>query len=213
MLSGSRMTLVLFVFTALYLFYVYNSKKVIIVSFLTIISLFGMYIIGNDSFLGQQADDGTGLERNLIGIIDLANSDDLSQGSTLALSVYLLIDKFNSPMLGNGKSARPINYYGHYTDTINETVYKTDARLAFMFVEYGVVGLSLFFFLFASMFKSCYLYSEEHCKYFYWGASIYFLLFSLTDNGFWDYIIFSTLFIYVFSIKYKRVSSYVPASK
>lgn len=200
-LSGSRMTFFLFAFTYLFFFCVSHGKKVIILTCLGIVSLFSTYVIGNDKYYGENADEGTGLERNLIGVIDLANSDDLSEGSTLALSAYLLMDMFNSPIIGNGRSFKGDSFYGNPADSWNEGVFKTDARLAYMLVDYGIVGLLLFLLLFASVFKGCFLFSEESSKSLYWGAFIYLILFSLTDNGFWDHVVFSVLLIYAFSIK------------
>lgn len=115
-------------------------------------------------------------------------------------SSFSPFDKF-MPILGNGRSYRKDYYYGKPTEAYNnEGSFKVDARLAFMFVEYGIIGLSLFFFLFFSIFKGCFMYIEEHKKVIYVGAMIYFLLNSITDSGFWDYIIFSSVLIYVFSI-------------
>lgn len=200
--SGSRMALILFAFSLLFFFLHYHGKKAGILTLIGIISLFSIYIIGNDNFIGQKGDEGTGIERNIIGIVNLSNSDDLSEGSTLAMSAYILFTHFNSPLVGNGKSYRPEYYYGDPTDTYkNEFIYRTDARLAFMLVDYGIIGLLLFFYFYATLFKGCCLYSEEKSKYLYVGAFIYFFLFSLTDNGFWDYVVFSVLFIYVFSVK------------
>lgn len=200
-LSGSRMTFILFVFTFLFFFCISHGKKVAILTSLGAVSLFSVFVMGNETFWGQKAEEGTGLERNLIGVIDLANSDDLSEGSTLALSAYLLMDKFNSPLIGNGKAFRAENFYGHPTDTWNEDIYRTDARLAFMLVEYGIVGLFFFLLLYASVFKGCSKFSDENRKILYCGAFLYFILFSLTDNGFWDNVVLSVLFIYVFSVK------------
>lgn len=204
-LSGSRMNFILFAFTAYFFFCILNGKKTVITLSLIFLSLFGTYVINNDKFYGQEADDGTGLERNVIGIIDLANSDDLSEGSTLSLSVYLLMDLFESPIIGNGKAYRGgDNFYGHPKDILNEVTYRTDARLAFMLVDYGVVGLFLFLLLFVSLYRYCFLYSKIKNKYFYGGAFLYFVLFSLTDNGFWDYLVFSILFVYAFSVENEK---------
>ena len=205
-LSGSRMTLILLCFTFFFYFSLSHKIKVVFLTFFGGLLLFHVYVIGNETYKGQNADEGTGLERNLIGIIDLANSDDLSEGSTLTLSAYLLIDKFHSPIIGNGRAYRGgDNFYGHPTDTWNEAFFRTDARLAFMLVEYGIVGLFLFFLLYASVFKGCFLYGSENMKPLYWGAFFYFILFSLTDNGFWDHVVLSVLFIYAFSVKSERI--------
>lgn len=212
-LSGSRMTFVLFAFILYFFFCVSHGKKVAFLVSLGAVSLFSMFVLGNDAFLGQKADEGTGLERNMIGVIDLANSDDLSEGSTLVLSAYLLTDKFSSPIIGNGKAyRRGDNFYGHPTDTWNEDVFKTDARLAFMLVEYGFVGLSLFFLLYASVFKGCSFFSEEKQLSLYWGAFLFFVLFSLTDNGFWDHVMLSVLFIFVFSVKNEKKNTTISAA-
>ncbi len=202
-MSGSRMCLLLFVFTIFYFIFIYQSKKYFLTVLLISICFIGVYIIGNKSYIGERADDGTGFERNLIGIIDLANSDDLSEGSTLSMSAYLLLFEFQSPLLGNGEAYRSGYYYGDPDTTPykNENVYQVDARLAFMLVEYGIIGLSLFFYLYSSIFKGCYLYSKEHRKSLYWGAGMYFLFFSFTDPGFWDLLMFSVLPIYVFSAR------------
>lgn len=208
-ISGSRMNFILYAFTLLLFFCISHGKKVAVLTSIVVASVFSLYVIGNEAFFGQKDWEGTGFERNLIGVIDLANSDDLSEGSTLALSAYLLIDKLNSPVIGNGKAYRGENFYGHLTDTWNEDIYRTDARLAFMLVEYGIVGLFLFLFLFASAFKGCLLYSGEKRRSLYWGAFLYFILFSLTDNGFWDHVVFSVLFIYAFSVKSDKVEKTV----
>lgn len=204
-LSGSRMSLILFIFAIFFCVFVYKSKKYVFVSLVAFVSSFSIYIIGNEHFAGQRAVGGTGLERNLIGIIDLANSDDISEGNTMSASAYLLFYKLNSPIFGNGKAYRKDYFYGNPNiDQYNEGLFKVDATLAFMFVEYGIIGLSLFFFLFASIFKACYLFSQERKKYLYWGAGLYFLLYSVTDPGFWHYTFFSFFVIYVFSEDKKK---------
>ncbi len=202
--SGSRMALMLYVFTCFYFFCVfYKNKKFVFITIVLSVLLLGSYLKGNESFYGQDADEGTGLERNVIGVVDLANSDDLSEGSTLSMSAQLFFLYLNSPYMGNGQLYREGFFYGNpkdLRDTYNNAdVYRTDARLAFMFVEYGILGLFLFFLLFVATFKGSYMYSEENDKKLYVGAFIYFFLFSVTDNGFWDYVIFSSFLIYVFS--------------
>lgn len=204
-MSGSRMTLILFVFTAFYFFIIHQGKMKAILTLIIGSAMLGSFLIGNVKFGGQAANEGTGLERNLIGVVDLANSDDITEGNTLSMSAKIFLFYYNSPLMGNGKAFRPEFYYGHPTDTYNnEGIFRTDARLAFMFVEYGVIGLFLFLLLYFATFKGSYMYSEEKRKILYIGAFIYFLLFSLTDNGFWEYVQFSVLFIYVFSIQKGR---------
>ena len=200
-MSGSRMTFLLYMFTAIYFFCVYHGKIITILLSIVIVMLFSTFVMGNNLFYGQNADEESGFMRNVVGLVNLANSEDLSQGSTLGLSLYLLVSKFDSPLMGNGRAFRKDFFYGYPTDIPNEGVYMTDARLAYMLVEYGILGLSLFFLLFISMLKVCYLYSYEHDKSLYVGIGIYFLLFSLTDGGFWDFFFFSFVFIYTFSIK------------
>lgn len=201
-MSGARMSLILYTLIVMFYIFCYKSRKIVFGFLLGMGLLGGLFIIGNDSYLGKKADDGTGMERNMIGIINLANSDDVSEGNTLEMSARILYDYLNSPLFGNGKSYRQDFYYGKPTWPYNnEGSYKVDARLAFMFVEYGIIGLLLFFFLFFSIFKGCYLYSEENKKKIYIGAFLFFLLNSTTDPGFWDYIMFSVIIIYVFSTK------------
>lgn len=201
LMSGSRMTLILYSFTFLYFLCVYYGKKVFFLTSIVLVFIVGRYVMGNNRFYGQSSDEGTGFERNLIGIVNYANSDDLSEGSTLALSASLLINKFNSPLVGNGQSYRNSNFYGHNTDLINEFEYKTDARLAFMLVDYGIIGFFLFLFLYIGIYRGLSKYSSETNMYLYYGSFSFFLLFSLTDNGFWDYILFSVLLIYAFSFR------------
>ena len=205
--SGSRMSLMLFLFTCFYFFCAYyQNKKIVIITIMLSVLLLGSYLKGNRNFSGQGADEGTGYERNMIGVIDLANADDITEGNTLSMSAKVLFFYLNSPYMGNGQLYREGFFYGNPKDPRdtynNADIFRTDARLAFMFVEYGIIGLCMFFYLFASMYKGCFLYSEEKNKALYWGAGLYFLLFSITDNGFWDYIIFSSVIIYVFSKKH-----------
>lgn len=200
LISGSRMNLILYTFIFLFFFFINHRVKYSILIFIAFFSAFCVYFIGNRSYSGQSGDEGTGFERNIIGITNLSNADDISEGNTLALSAYLLADKFESPLIGNGQAFRKNSYYD-VTDEINEDAFKTDARLVFMLVEYGIIGLLLFLFIYFVIFKGTYMYSYEHKRRLYLCAFIYFLLFSLTDNGFWDYTQFSIVLIYAFSIK------------
>ena len=193
------MTLILVTLTLFFFFYVTKSKRTVVLNFFAIGLLFSSYVIGNDSYFNQNEDSDNGLHRNLSGIINMINSDEISEENTLYYSAYLLIEKFQSPLWGNGKAYRNNSYYGHSTDTFNEFTYRTDARLAFMLVEYGLIGLGLYLIIYIFIFKECYKYSAENKVYLYLGAGIYFLLFSLTDNGFWDYIQFPSFLIYVYS--------------
>lgn len=203
-MSGSRMTVLLYCFTVLFYIFIYQRLIIKLLAFGVFSLLLTTYIIGNKSFVGEKGDEATGVERNVIGIVNVANSDDLSEGSTLSLSAYLLYTKFGSPIIGNGKVYRKDYFYGiPGRSPFTEGVYKVDARLAFMLVEYGFLGIFLFFLLYASIFKGCYLYSEEHVKRLYWGVVIYLFLFSITDSGFWDETTFSIILIYMFSIKRK----------
>lgn len=199
--SGSRMCLILFVLIFGYFtFKIMKRKKIFLMIFLGGVLAFISLIIGNNTFAGQNADEGTGFERNLIGIINLANSTDLSEGSTLGGSFYLFLYKSDHLLLGNGMAYRMSNYYLE-SDTVYESVFLTDARLAFMIVEYGIIGLALFAFLIISMMVFGSKVHTPPYRNLLWLPLTYYFLFSITDEGVFDIVLFSMLFIYLFSIK------------
>lgn len=197
-ISGSRMTTVLIAFVVFYHLVIYKRHNLLTIACVMIFVYAGWKgIMGNQNYLGIDSNDGEGIERTVSGIVNVANSDDLSEGSTLFLTAILLDSFFESPIKGNGRALRQSDFY-YISKEANEDLFPTDARLVFMLVEYGVVGFSLFMFLFYSIMKCSCVYGSENDKLFYIGAFLFFLLFTVTDDGFFDKMQFLIVTVYAF---------------
>lgn len=193
--SGSRMSIVLFVFLSLFYVFYHNRKHIVKLSLvvLLLIVIFPL-LANNDLFYGQKEDSGTGFERNVLGITNIINSSDLSEGSTIAYSLYLFNYKSTDILFGNGVSYSNHKYYEDnvFTDV---GAYKSDARYAFMIVEYGIIGFMLYMMLFYLMFKQLVIRFHKKQLLLY-VCLCYYLLFGVTDEGFFDIMQCSIPFIY-----------------
>ena len=197
--SGSRMTFVLYAFSIFYYVIIYYRKSIIGVLCVIVVLIASWKLIaGNQDYYGMNQNDGEGLERTISGIVNVANSDDLSQGSTIALSVLLLESFFDSPLTGNGMSKRGSDFY-YFSENASEKNFPTDARLVYMLVEHGIIGVLLYAFFFLSILKYTKFMGQEHERSFFLGALLFFVLFTITDDGIFDRIQLLIFVTYSFS--------------
>lgn len=136
-------------------------------------------------------------ERQSSALLGILGGWEYLQYTTLSISYTLINDYFiYSPLLGSGLFYTP-NGYGVISSTSNND---TDAVLALIFTEYGIVGAFLFASIFVVLFKSQQKFIGN--QFFKIGfVVIVLLLQTLTDSGIFDGPGISFLFLYVFYLK------------
>ncbi len=195
-LSGARVSTCLFFLTLLYTTFFYFKNKWVLISLLVIATSALLNPIGINAD-GTNADEGSGFERNLIGITELLNSDDITTGNTLSLSAYLLLNKFEHPIIGNGKSFRGSSFYD-VNEQFSEDIFRVDSGITFMLVEYGLIGFSLIIFLFCTLFYRVHL-DKKYLNFTWWFPLFFFFLLSVTEEGLFDVTMLLVYFVYCYS--------------
>lgn len=197
-MSGARMSVILFVFTFISFVLCYQSKNFVKIGLFALVLFQGwLFLSKNYNVDLSDADHSTGIERNVAGIMNIIESKS-NDDNTLSLSDFLLLTKFNNPIMGNGYAYRMTKEY-ELNDTIIESTFKTDARLAFMLVEYGILGCILFAFLFYCIIKVNYLQSSNINKKVWYIVIAYYILFTFTETGMFDVMQLSFLSIFSFA--------------
>lgn len=88
------------------------------------------------------------------GFLNLGNSDKGSTNSTFDLSIYLLDQCFDTGVVfGNGYAERGDFAYGTF-GAVSLDNFVADARIAYLLVEYGLLGVSLYMITFFSFFQT-----------------------------------------------------------
>ena len=189
LMSGSRMSLFLYAFVFFSTILLYNRNKVQVLCVLTLFVIVACFAVGS-GFLS----DNEGFERIVEGFTQFFNK----KGETTAsLSSYLIDNYFyNSPLWGNG-----LSWKGEYAYGDIDGNYKADARLAFVLVEFGIIGLLLFLFYFVKIFNATKRIVPITMKKSLLLVFVYFSIFTFTESGFFDLHCIPYLFIYYFSVK------------
>lgn len=119
-------------------------------------------------------------------------------GSTTGMSTYLIDHYFwNSPIIGNGFSWKGDGAYGTW-GFINEiSNFKSDARLAYMLVEYGIIGVLLYLLYYVCIVKYLVRNNYRKNKKIIYIIFTYFLLLTITEAGIFDKVLFPMVFIYL----------------
>ena len=196
--SGARMSLVLFLFTLFVFFFIYKRHHVWKLLILFVVFFVGWrFLMSSEVVSNKEADKGTGMERNIAGLSSFMQNDLDDDDSTVSLSFYLLAFYFNNPVFGNGYAYMGEDAYV-VNSSINQSAFLADARIAYMIVEYGIVGVLVFFIIYLGVYKSLINSSTIRDKRLYKIAYAYFFICTLTEGGFFDIGIFSMLYIYGF---------------
>lgn len=152
---------------------------------------------------GGEISSNEGLNRIIVGLTSFtqAKGAGYDDESTVRLSEKVLDEYFSrSPWVGMGLSAQGSDF-----DAIDDNVSSvrslmSDARLAFLLVDIGIIGVLLYFLYFFQIFRyiSLKIRREERKSLFI--TFIFYLIFSITEAGLWDGHIVPYVFIYYFSI-------------
>lgn len=187
--------------------FLYGKKyKASLICF-SIIGYFGLLFLS--SYKGGDVSEYDGVNRIVAGLTSFtqAKKEKDEDHSTVRLSSKLLDSYFwQSPIIGNGRAVLGENAY-----TINDHVsdlelIKADAHLAYMLVEYGFIGVLIYFVFFTKIFKYLTKFDINRKK------AIIFLLFftilSITEAGLWDANLFPYVFLYFMSINKQKFITY-----
>ena len=198
LMSGARISVVLFFMIIGMSLLFYRGRNLILISVLAAVFLWGVSFFASKYDVGiQNADSSSGLERNVTGLVDLAGSQD-TDDNTLALSAILLVTNFNNPLMGNGYAFRNTTEYD-ISDNMNEEVVKTDARMAYMLVEYGIIGFLCLVYLFCRIFKANMVQFNVENRRMWILIILYYIAFTFTETGIFDLMQFSMISILCFS--------------
>ena len=197
-LSGAKASLFLSFFMLSLTLIIYGKKNVgLLILFSTISLIVFNFLLQYNYNADQQTEMFAGFFRQIQGFAAIAQKS--QDGSTLSISEYLIKKYFfNNPFLGNGLAANGEYAYGFFA-YVGLTAFKADARIAFILVEYGVIG----FLLYTILFKFIYDILSKNLKK---GAKtklkicfLYFFILTITEPGFFDRVCFPMMYLYVFA--------------
>lgn len=199
--AGSRMPIALTAIVFCAIVFVYGRKHLLLFITIAAISFGGLYWLGN--YKGSELTKNEGVNRIIDGMTSFVqakktNSDD---ESTVRLSEQLIDEYFmQSPIIGNGRANVFENAYPLPGDLDTNLTFKSDARLAFMLVEYGVLGLSIYLMLYYNIFRYFRRRMPLSLRSAPYLAFFFFFVFSLTEGGLWDSTLFPYVYLYFFAI-------------
>lgn len=130
-----------------------------------------------------------GLSRIVNQLHSIVHSSDKTEMGTLSLSAYLLDNFFwRNPILGTGL----VSYYGSEAYGLS-SAFKTDARIAYILTEYGVLGFIAYLYYYYTIFKLLSKRMGHRSSLFL--SFFYFFLLTITQPGFFGYI---PIYIYIY---------------
>lgn len=195
-LSGAKISLVIYFFIFLICGIFYFKKH----STITTIAIFSSIIvfIFLKNFNPAQLDiNNTGIERQLIGLSNFINDMDSDESSTVGLSNYLLSNYFDKkPLIGNGYSYKGDFAYGSIGSMVSLRNFTSDARVAFILVEYGIIGFLLYTNFFYKIFSYLRKKTSIQFRRNLTICFIYYAILTITESGFFDRLCFPLIFIY-----------------
>lgn len=203
--AGSRMPLALSIIILFTTVFIYGKEYKISMLCLLVIGYFGLLFLS--SYKDGEISENDGVNRIVAGLTEFTQSkkNKDEDHSTIRLSSKLLDQYYwNSPIIGNGRSSLGENAYpiaDHISDISN---LRADALLAFMLVEYGTLGVLLYFIYFNSIFKYFARFDGNRKKITIF--LMFFTILSLTEGGLWDKNLFPYVYLYYMSInKYQLI--------
>lgn len=187
LVSGAKMSIALFVFVwSVNIVCNWKQNKLIgIGSVLFVLLLFSVIDILSYAY--------PGIDRAMMGFNNIFEGSE--KGNTSSLSAYLYDNYFyRSPIIGNG-----LAWKGEYAyDTIKTLIdFKADARLMYMLVEYGILGVTFYFIYFYNLFWMPAKNKSRHVRFFIYYSFAYFCIMTFTEGGFFDYCNVVMVLVYI----------------
>lgn len=202
-LTGARMSLVLFGLSFIISNVLYWKRhKLMLVSTLGLIIVSYTFLLAFDIQYANTFTDNDGINRQLGGLAKFVQGmeEDEEDTSTLSLSTYLIDNFFlNAPLMGNGLSYRGEFAYGNH-GTVTLTNFINDSRLAYVLVEFGLIGFMVYAFYFGSIasFLTHRVERKERVKI--KVAFLYFILLTIMEPGFFDRSNFPLVYVYALCV-------------
>lgn len=199
--SGAKMSVAQYFLILLACVLLYAKKYFV----QTLVSVIIFILIAPTVFQSLSSLNSEGLNRIVDGFTEISTNKTKDDVSTVALSTYLLTRKFDNPIFGNGYEGKNEMAYSYSNCTLS--VFKSDARIAFVIVDYGLMGFLLYFLFF----KKAYKFSVNGLPVLQKRKILFLflclILQTITDKGLFDPTIFPYLFLYPYTLKYD--SSYI----
>lgn len=203
LLSGAKASLVLLVVVSVLCICKY-SKRNRGLFLLTIMSVvIGYFLI--PVLIKDKVETGFyGLDRMINGLAQSIINDSEDSGDTTSLSTYLLGQYFGiDPFFGVGYSYKGELGYGNL-GVCTLSAFDADAKLAYIMVETGIVGMILYIFVFGSVFQILLKYCKKEDRIKIFICIIYYVLLNFTESGVFERICFPMMYIYVFCVLNKK---------
>lgn len=201
--TGSKLPIIvtfLNVFLCVVIFY---RKKLLQVG-VTAVLLVGVMTIAM-KYSTSHYEENEGLNRIVEGVGSIVDSKSRKSAlgeSTFGISAEL-IDRYfwSSPIVGHGNAYDNDDNAYRTTAGLDVPGLVSDAALAFYLVEYGLVGLLLFFYLHYSIIKfSSFPVSKSKQKYVILLIFVFFVLFSVTERGLFNRTNIIFILAYMFGL-------------
>lgn len=200
--AGSRATMALFFIVLIFCIFIFCKKQRMTV-LLSILAV-GLLLIFLSRVDTSYIDTDSGSGRIISGLASFTQSKKNKEENTTTtrLSEKLVDEYFyKSPILGNGRSPLGENAYSIADKVDSLSNMKSDARLAYMLVEFGLLGCILYFMYYLSIFKFFRKqYPHPKGKNVYIIIFVFFMLFTYTEPGFFDGDLFPMVYVYLFSV-------------
>ena len=199
--TGARMQLVwMTVVIVLMTFSHFKKHRILSVMILTGGLIFYVALKTIDLRGFTTMDAQSGFERQLYGIMNAFDNNSTEKGNqTQDISLYILENYFHrSPLIGNGLGYREYSYH-HYIPT---KVMIADAAIAYILVEYGVLGfvftLLIIVTAFLIMRKGMLPNDAKNMNILFF--SLFFL--TITEAGIFDFVLMLYVWTYMAWVKY-----------
>lgn len=154
--SGVRAAMLLFVFAFFISNLIYLKRHFILFTVvLSIAFSFLIWLISFDVRYARSYSENEGINRQIEGLASFVQSKNSKEEdkSTFRLTPYLLENYFmDGFFLGNGREHKGEFAYGN-SGSVTLELFFSDARLAYIAVEFGILGLLVYFFFFNSIFN------------------------------------------------------------
>ena len=202
--AGSRMCFAIALIGLFLTVFLYQKKHRLMLIGILAAGIIGLQFLSNYS--GGDISSNEGLNRIVEGLSSFtqAKQSGDNDNSTMRLSEIVLEDYLDkTPLIGLGLSSQgdDLDVISGNASTVKNLM--ADAHLAFLIIDIGALGVVLYLLFFYQMFR-------------YWGKHIpkegvrtlvisyvFLLIFSITEEGFWDPKCFPIFLVFYFAIMTK----------
>lgn len=199
--AGSRMPIALSVIVFCLTVFFYGKEYKMLLIIMLLIAYGGLAWLGN--YKGGELTENDGVNRIVDGLTSFTQSKKYGDDddSTVRLSEKLLEGYFyRAPLFGNGRVCLGENAYPIADKVSDTTDFNADAHLAFMLVEYGIVGVGLYFLLFFNIFKYFRQRLSKAIRKSVVVIFVFYVILSITEAGLWDLNLFPYVYMYFFAM-------------